>query len=195
MMHHPIELFPFLQQSSVYLLEVNAAPEHAGGLWEHIKESNVLNQLLVLVIIGILVKKFNLFGGIDAKREQISSEIVTLENKKKEALAQLEETKKRTANLKSEVDEILNNARQAAEQLSTQILSDAKTESGKIIDNAKRRVELEQRGAIKELEKRLLNDALQDAREELARSLTVDQQKRSVESFLDELTELKGGSR
>lgn len=194
-MHHPNELFPFLQQASVYLLEVNPAPEHAGGLWEHIKESNVINQLLVLLILGFLIKKFNLFAGIDAKREQISSEILTLENKKKEALAQLEDTKKRTANLKSEVDEILNNARQAAEQMSAQILSDAKAESGKIVDNAKRRVELEQRSAIKELEKRLLNDALQDAREELARSLTVDQQKRSVESFLDELTEMKGGSR
>jgi len=194
MMHHSIELFPFLQQS-VYLLEVNAKPEHAGGLWEQIIESNVINQLFVLVILGFLIKKFNLFAGIDAKRDQISSEITALEAKKQEALSQLEDTKKRTANLKSEVDEILNNARQSAEAISVQILNDAKAESGKIVDNAKRRVELEQRSAIKDLEKRLLNDALQDAREELARSLTVDQQKRSVETFLDELAELKGGSR
>ena len=193
-MHHSIELFPFLQQS-VYLLEVNAKPEHAGGLWEQIIESNVINQLFVLVILGFLIKKFNLFAGIDAKRDQISSEITALEAKKQEALSQLEDTKKRTANLKSEVDEILNNARQSAEAISVQILNDAKAESGKIVDNAKRRVELEQRSAIKDLEKRLLNDALQDAREELARSLTVDQQKRSVETFLDELAELKGGSR
>lgn len=192
-MHHSIELFPFLQQTSVYLLEANTNPEQAGGLWEHLKESNVFNQVLVLVILGFLIQKFNLFKGIDTKREQISNEVITLENRKKEALAQLEETKKRTANLKSEVDEILNNARQSAESISAQILSDAKNESSKIIENAKHRVELEQRSAIKDLEKRLLNDALHDARVELAQSLTADQQKRSVESFLDELAELKGG--
>ena len=193
-MHHSIELFPFLQQTSVYLLEAGTSPEQAGGLWEHIKESNVINIVLVLVILGFLIKKFNLLSGIDTQREKIANEIITIENRKKEALAQLEDTKRRTANLKAEVDQILTEARQAAETVSAQILSDAKAESGKIIDNAKRRVELEQRSAIKDLERRLLNDALQDARTELAQSLTAEQQKRSVETFLDELTELKGGS-
>lgn len=196
---HSIEILPFLQQTSVYLLEANVSHEQ-GNLWQQfshseLAESNVINILLVVLVLGVVIKKFNLFGGIDAQREKIATEILTIENKKKEALAQLEDTKRRTANLKSEVDEILNNARTSAEALSLQILNDAKAESSKIVDNAKRRVELEQRSAIKDLEKRLLNDALQDARVELAQSLTADQQKRSVESFLDELTELKGGSR
>lgn len=195
---HPIEILPFLQQTSLYLLEANVSPEQ-GNFWQQfvhseLAESNVLNILLVLIVLGVVIKKFNLFASIDTKRQQIADEILIIENRKKEALAQLEDAKRRTANLKSEVDEILNNARTSAETLSVQILTDAKTESTKIVDNAKRRVELEQRSAIKDLEKRLLNDALQDARAELAQSLTADQQKRSVESFLDELTELKGGS-
>ena len=191
---HSIETLPFLQQASVFLLQAHEGPEQM-GLWHRILESNVLNVILVALILGWLINKFNLLSGIDTQREKIAGEILAIESKKKEALAQLEDAKRRTANLKAEVDEILSNARSSAESISTQILSEARVESSKIVENAKRRVELEQRTAIKDLEKRLLSDALQDARAELAQSLNADQQKRSVESFLDELSEMKGGSR
>ena len=176
----------------MYLLVVQEGHESL-SLMERIQNSNVVNILLVVFILGFLAKKFNLVGGIDAQRSKISDEILTIENQKKEALAQLDEAKSRTANLKSEVDEILSTARESAESLSAQILADAKAESAKIVENAKKRVELEQRASIKELEKRLLNDALLEARSELANTVTTQDQKRSVETFLDELSQLKGG--
>ncbi|MCE3236614.1 MAG: synthase subunit [Vampirovibrio sp.] len=176
----------------MYLLVVQEGHESL-SLMERIQNSNVVNILLVVFILGFLAKKFNLVGGIDAQRSKISTEILTIENQKKEALAQLEAAKSRTANLKSEVDEILSTARESAESLSAQILADAKAESAKIVENAKKRVELEQRASIKELEKRLLNDALLEARSELANTVTAQDQKRSVETFLDELSQLKGG--
>jgi F-type H+-transporting ATPase subunit b len=187
-----IELNSFLHQASMYLLVVQEGHESL-SLMERIQNSNVVNILLVVFILGFLAKKFNLVGGIDAQRSKISTEILTIENQKKEALAQLEAAKSRTANLKSEVDEILSTARESAESLSAQILADAKAESAKIVENAKKRVELEQRASIKELEKRLLNDALLEARSELANTVTAQDQKRSVETFLDELSQLKGG--
>lgn len=187
-----IEMNSFLHQASIYLLQVQEGHESL-SLMEKIQESNVVNIVLVILILGFLAKKFNLMGGIDAQRSKIGSEVETIENQKKEALAQLEDAKRRTANLKSEVDTILSNARESAEALSTQIISDAKAESGRIIENARKRAELEQRAAIKDLEKRLLNDALLDARAELAQSVTAQDQKRSVETFLDELSQMKGG--
>jgi len=193
MIHHSIELPIFLQQMSVALLEVPVGGEQ-GGFWEHILKSNVINIALVLFILGFLVKKLNLLSGIDTQQEKIATEVHTLEKRKREALAQLEETQRRTANLKSEIDAILSQARESAEALSLQILNEAKADSGRIVENARRRVALEQRGAIKDLEKRLLNDALQDARVELAQSLNAEQQKRSVETFLDELSAMSGGS-
>ncbi len=191
---HLFETMNFLPQASVYLLQAHEGPEQL-TLWHRILESNVINVVIVALILGFLIKKFNLLNGIDAKREQIATEIQAFEARKKEAQAQLEATQRLTANLKNEVEDILNTARESAEVLSAQILNDAKLESVKIIDNTKRRVELEQRSAIKELERRLLNEALQDARAELAQSLSAEQQKRSVESFLDELVEVKGGNR
>jgi F-type H+-transporting ATPase subunit b len=188
------ELNTFLHQASVYLLMAHEGHEPL-SLMERIKESNVFNIVLVAIILGILAKKFNLISGISTKQSQIAAEVQAIEHQKKEALAQLEEAKHRTANIKTEVNEILNNARESANALSAQILSDAKNESNKIIENAKKRIELEQRAAIKELEKRLLNDALLDARSELAQTLSLPDQKRSIDNFLDELSQLKGGIR
>lgn len=174
-------------QLSVYLLQAGENPT----FWEFILESNVINFLIVVTVLGLIIKKFNLFSGVGTTQEKISQEIEMVEKQKREALNQLEEIKTRTANLKAEVEDILNGAKTSAESLSAQILADAREESVKIVENAKRRMELEQRASIKEIEARLLNDALSDARSELARSLTAADQRRSVEDFLDQLPSLK----
>jgi F-type H+-transporting ATPase subunit b len=185
--------FNLLHQVPLYLLEAHAAGHESAGLWERVLESNLINVVLVLLVLGWVIKKNNLLGGIDAQRAKIAEEVESVEHQKQKALAQLEEVQRRTDNLKSEVADILKNARESAESLSAQIIADAKLESSKIVDNAKKRVELEQRSAAKDLEKRLLNDALADAREELAKTLTAKDQSRSVESFIDELAQSKGG--
>jgi len=177
---------------TLYLLSTHAAAEE-GGFMHYILESNVINIVLAALVLGFLVKKFNLLAGIDTQQRKVAETVETTERQRAEALAQLEEAKRRTANLNAEVEEILKNAKESAEALSSQILADARTESAKIVENAKKRVELEQRAAAKELERRLLNDALSDAREELTQSLSSNDRARSVESFLDELKTVKGG--
>lgn len=165
-------------------------------LWDRILESNLINVVLVLLVLGWVFQKNNLLGGIDTQRAKIADEIKVVEGQKTEALAQLDAVRHRTNNLKAEVEEILRNARESAEALSAQIVSDARMESGKLIDNAKKRLELEQRAAVKDLEQRLLNDALADAREELANTLTAKDQSRSVETFINEMAQsakAKGG--
>ena len=184
----PIQVSHLIQQVPLYLLEAHAE-SHTSGLMERILESNLLNVLLVVLVLGWILKKTNALSGIDAQREKIAQEVETVERHKQEALAQLQEVQRRTDNLKTEVEGILKNARESAEALSAQILADAKLESTKIVDHAKKRVELEQRSAAKDLERRLLNDALADAREELANTLTAKDQSRSVEAFIDELAQ------
>ena len=166
--------------------------EITGGLWDQIIHSNVLNLLLVLLVIGWALRKQNVGAGIESQRQKIADELQAVEHQKQTALAQLETVKKQTANLQSEVNGILKNAQESAETISAQLLSDAHTEAGKIVENAKKRVVLEQRAALKNLQARLLTEAVDEAREEMARSLSVADQKRSVEAFLDDLSAMKG---
>jgi F-type H+-transporting ATPase subunit b len=184
----PLEL---LQQVPLFLLQAHT--ETSGGIWDKLVHSNLLNLLLVVVVLGWVIRKQNLLSGIETQRSRITSELRTIEHRKQEALDQLQEIQQRTGRLQSEVDGILRNARESAEALSAQMLADARTEAGKIVENAKSRVNLEQRAAMKDLQARLLSEAVADAREEMTRSLSVSDQKRSVEAFLDELPSMKGG--
>lgn len=193
----PLETInPFLQQASVFWLQAHhESSGHSMTFLQQLEHSNAFNVLLVALILGFVAKKLNLFGGIDEQRQKLAAEVEAVELQKKKALEHLEDAQRKTSGLTEEINEILNTARASAEAMSNQILSDARNESAKIVENAKKRVELEQRAAIKDLERRLLNDALSDARAELASQLNAADQKRSVESFLDELSQMKGGQR
>lgn len=187
---------PLFRQASVFWLQAHhSSGEHPMTLLQQLEHSNVFNVLLVVLILGFVAKKLNVFNSIDTQRQKLASEVQAVELQKQKALEQLEEAQRKTSNLNNEIQEILTAARTSAEAMSNQILSDARNESAKIVENAKRRVELEQKSAIKDLERRLLNDALADARTELASQLNAADQKRSVETFLDELSQIKGGQR
>jgi F-type H+-transporting ATPase subunit b len=155
---------------------------------------NLINFLLVFFALAFIVKKFKVFSVVDVQRMKVAQEIEQVEAQKKKALEELETVKRRTQNLTQEVEEILQTAKNSAEGLAAQILENAQAESTKILEASKRRVELEQRSAVKTLEARLLNDALQTVREDLTRSLTPEDQERSVETFLEELSQIKSES-
>ncbi len=162
------------------------------GSWEWLLETNLINIAIAVLLIGFLLKKLNVGSNIEASRQRIATDIESLEKQKQLAQQRLAELKKKTASLDQEVEAILTTARESADSLSGAILRDANLQAEKIIDAAKSRVELEQRAAAKDLERRLLNDALADAREDLTRSLTPADQRKSVEAFLDELSQNKG---
>lgn len=176
-MHFDFTTLPF------YLLNA-----HEGG---PTGMQNLFNFVLAFGIIAFLFKKFNVFGAIDTQHGKIAREIEAAEAQKKKALEQLQAVKKRTENLTQEVDDILKTAKASAENLSAQIIESARDEASKIIDASHKRVELEQRSAMKALEARLLNDALQQVRETLTESLTHEDQERSVDDFLEELSRVK----
>jgi F-type H+-transporting ATPase subunit b len=148
---------------------------------------NLLNFLIVFGFLIWVMNRFKIGNALDAQKEAISAAIQEANAKKAEAVSQLEEVKRRTANLNQEVEAILSTAKASAETLSAQILEEAQRESAKILDTAKRRVELEERSAAKALEARLLNDALHEARVSLTQSKQERSQDRSIEEFLEEL--------
>lgn len=171
---------------NAFLLMTEAAAEPT-GLWETLVQSNTINFLIAVALLAFVIGKLNLGKGIEGTRQKVIDELQALEVARKEAEARLSQIKSQTANLQQEVASILSDAKTSAESLSQQIIRDARTDADKIIDNAKRRVEMEQKASAKELERRLLNDALSDARLELAQQVSGDDQKRSVEAFIRSL--------
>lgn len=158
---------------------------------EWLQETNLINIAIAAFLIILLLGKLRLGSKIEESRENLAAEVAALEKSKQAAEDQLNQLKKQTANLNAEVDAILAAARESAESVSQTILNNAHAQAAKIVESTKSRIELEQRAAVKDLEARLLNDALGDARSELAQSMDSQSQRRSVEAFLDQLP--KGG--
>lgn len=168
-----------------FLLMTEAATRPQG--WEALVQANLPNFIAALLIMAFVINKLKVGQTIDSSRQKVVDEIHALEAARKEAEQNLAQIKARTANLQQEVAGILADAKASAETLSGQIIQDARTDAAKIIDNAKRRIEMEQKASAKELERRLLTDALSDARLELAQQVNADDQKRSVEAFIRSL--------
>lgn len=174
---------------TVPFLEMTASPEKS-DFYSVLVHSNLFNILLVVVILTWVVKKFNLLQMIDNRREIIAGEIEQIEAQKRQALRQLEDVQEKTERLSGEVEQILASAQESAQALSHQILEEAKAEASKIVESTKKRMALEQKAAVKALETRLMEEAIQEAKESLARETDKHAQKRSVEAFLNELTHL-----
>ncbi|MBX2859852.1 MAG: hypothetical protein KTR14_01360 [Vampirovibrio sp.] len=185
------------QPALMFLLEAGH-DAHGGGegfdLASYLIESNIFNIAIVVFLFGWLFSKVQAANPkhiFEERRQKVVKELEAVEAKKKEAQAQLDEIKSRTANLSQEVDGILSNAKTSSEALSAKTLENAQLEAAKIVENAKKRVEAEQRAAAKHLEQRLLKESLDEARGELAGKLSQDDQRRSVEVFLEELASQK----
>ncbi|MEB3287635.1 MAG: ATP synthase F0 subunit B [Vampirovibrionales bacterium] len=161
------------------------------SLWETVLHSNLINFIIAVLLIALLVKKLNVGGMLAGNREKLKSEIESLAAERQKAEAQLAELKRETANLHQEVSTILGQAQATAEKMAAQILEDARRDASALIENSKRRIEVEHHAAAKDIEKRLLADALQDARLELAQNLNSHDQKRSVDDFISELSHSK----
>lgn len=163
----------------------DAAPK---DLSTQLNETNTIAFLLVIVFFIWAINQFKLGKTISDSRQRVEDDIKAIESEKEKAVNELNAIKKRTANLNQEVEQIISEAKTTATGMSEKILEDAQEQVGKIVDTAKKRIDLEQKAAVNHLEKRLLNDALADAREELVDKMTAKDQQRSVDAFLDEMS-------
>jgi F-type H+-transporting ATPase subunit b len=178
-------------QLSLFLLEAHV---ETGGLWDRIVHSNLINILLIVALLVWVAKKQNIPAALDAQRQKIAGELLLAQKQKQEAQTKLDGITKQTNHLQKEVAEILENAHRSAEALSMQIVSNARQEASTLIENAKKRVELEQRSAMKSLQARLLDEAIGDAREELLNTMTQETRAQSVEGFIHSLSSQGGHS-
>jgi len=160
------------------------------GSLEWVLSTNVFNIVLVALILGWVIGKFKLLDAFPQQQAQIRQEVEALEQQKRQAETLLAELKQRTANLSTEIDAILAQAKTAAEGLSQQIITDARVQAEKVIEASHKRIVVEEKAAVQALQSRLLADAVSDARDQLA-SASDAERRQSVESFLNHLSQVK----
>ena len=172
--------------NSLPLNEAHAAP---GGLMETLIHANVINVVIVLVGIGFLLNKIGILAMLDKQRSSIEKQLVDAKTQRDDAEKALNEAQQRLTNLNQEIESILSEARQTAEQMAKGVIDSANNDAKAMMSQTQRRISLEALNTSRSLEQQLLLDAINDAQARLAHDMSVEERLRSVETFIDTLPE------
>lgn len=183
----------FHQSATDVMVSVMSSAAHGGhhepSLMEWLLSTNVFNIVLVAIILGWVIKKFNVLDVFPQQQQSIQKQVSDLESQRKEAEFELAELKKRTDNLSAEVEQIVSQATKSAEDISAQIITDAQNQANKIVELAEKRIAVEEKAAVQQLQAKLLGEAIQDAQQTLS-GISDAEKKQSVEAFLKTLPQL-----
>jgi F0F1-type ATP synthase membrane subunit b/b' len=116
-----------------------------------ILESNLINFLVVLSLVIYSLPKI-LKKSLEDKKVLLNKEAVELENQKLGYQEKLSKIESKIDSIKSDADEIVNSAEQAAEVLKKQIIESAELEIEKMKSLAYREIEDKKEKAYQEVE-------------------------------------------
>ncbi len=177
-----------LVQPVFFLLQEQAAENQ--NWWQTLVHSNVLNFLIAAAFLVWIFCRYNLLSYLDNSQLKVIQELKDAEEKRAKALTDLEEIEKRTAQLVQEVDSIIQDAHHTAELVGQSLVKNAEEEAKKILENAQKRIALEEKTIARDLEHRLMQEAIYSAKQLLETTLTEEDKHRSIESFVTLLPDL-----
>lgn len=172
----------------IFFLEAHGA--EGGDFWTQVVHSNVINIAIAFVFLVWVFKRFNLLDILEQRQNKVMLELKEAEEKRDKALAELNQIEKRTAGLTEEVSHILKDAEETAGMVATGIIRSAEAEADKLLENAQKRAALEEKSAVRELEHRLMLEAIHGAKELLENTLSDADKQQSVEDFVSVLPDL-----
>ncbi|MDH4378447.1 MAG: ATP synthase F0 subunit B [Vampirovibrionales bacterium] len=147
--------------------------------WVH---SNVFNIALVAVILFVVVQKTGLYTIFSSKRQSVADEINTVYAARDKAAAELKMMETRTANLNTEIESILAQAKSAAEDMSQKIVADAQAEAEAIVIRTQAQMAQEERQLLTQLQAKLMEESVAAAKDALGK-LSASSQEASVFAF------------
>ncbi len=160
------------------------------NLWE------ILYALLNLLILYLLVKKF-LYQPVKTmlknRQDTIDNEYKQAEDAKRRALFDKKTYEEKLSNAQWEADSLLQSAVQNAEQREQQILADAKVKADGILRQAETNAELELKKAEQTIKEEIVTVGTMLAGKMLEREINIEDHKKMIDSFINEIGETNEG--
>ena len=152
----------------------------------------IIIALINLIILFLILKKF-LFGPVQKVLKQREDELNGQYDKANETLSAAEATREqyeaRLNGAKLEADDIIKNATDNAAKRSQKIIEGATEEADAIVSRAKTQAELEKKRAQKDIKTEIAGVSSLIAEKLLSREINDEDQKRLIDSFIDEIGE------
>ena len=148
--------------------------------------------IIIFVVLLIVLRKFAwgpLLAALDEREQNIKEALEQAQKTQRETELVLAENQRRTDEGFKKAEEIVQQARQEAEQMRQKMLEEAKAESRRVTEQGLRRIEAEQRAAMEEIRKVAGDLAIQAAGRLIQVSLSDQQQREIVDKFLADVPE------
>lgn len=123
------------------------------------------------------------------RKERIENDIETAKQNKEDALALKSEYEAKLKEADKEVERILSEARKKALKKEETIIAEAKEEAARIIARAQNEIELEEKRAMDDMKKEMIQVASMMACKVVAQSIDVQIQDTLIEETLKEMGE------
>ena len=144
----------------------------------------VMNFTVLAVALFFVLRK-PLSQALNARIKGIKDELNTLENKKKEAEAQLAEYNEKLSRLEGEAERLIEEY--VKEEARVRIIKEAENTAVKLEEQAKRHIEQEFKQAKNQLQEEILQVALVKAEEIIKAKISSEDQDRLVDDYLEKV--------
>ncbi|MCP4338048.1 MAG: ATP synthase F0 subunit B [Desulfobulbaceae bacterium] len=147
-------------------------------------------RVVNFIALMIILVKFGakpIGSGLSARRKKIKDEIETLEQNRAEAETSYNEFQAKLATVESEIDKVVERAIAQAEVEKTKILEKAEQGAADLMRSAEMAVQNQVTEARRTLKNEVAEQAAVIAEELIVKNLTVDDQVKIIETYLDKV--------
>jgi F-type H+-transporting ATPase subunit b len=168
------------------------AAEHAEpGFFMTLIHTNIINIIIAFGFIAWLVKRYNLFSGIETTQNKIIANIQESIKVKETSIDQLKEAERSLESAHEEAQSIILQAEKSALHIKEEIIQEAREDAEKIVEHARKIAENERTRITTELETNLTIAAVEVAREHIKKSLDEGWQKQLINDFVENMSNLR----
>ena len=152
----------------------------------------IIWTIITFLVVLFVLKKFawpQLLAALDEREKRISDAIAAAEQARQEAEEVLREHRQKLAAADEEARQVVAEARAAGANVRQTIVSQAREESERMLDQARTSIESEKRAAIAELRRETANLAVQAAGALIDANLDDEKNRGLVDDFIARIPE------
>ncbi len=145
----------------------------------------VITFFLLLLILKKLAWK-PILKTLDDRENRIKSSLYQAEQDQKEAQALLEQQRELIEKAKLESIEIINSSKETAEKMRNDIVTQARQEADRMLENAKQQIEFSKDSAIADVKKYAVDISMRAAQKVVGDTLSEQQQLQLIQKYIKE---------
>ena len=158
--------------------------------------SELLWGAIAFVLVLFILTKFafpKLRETVETREKKIQEDLENAEKAKSDAQGKLDEYKEKLAEARSESNKIIEEARQQAEGVRSDLVEKAQAEAEQIVARTQEQIEAERNRTVQELQGTIADLSIELAEKVVGRSLDDKSQREMVDAYIKEVAEMNGG--